>query len=884
MDTRPDPDELLKHVQADEPARGRLKIFLGYAAGVGKTYAMLEAAHQRQKQGVDVIVGYVETHDRAETEAFVKGLEVLPRRQVEYHGVKLPELDVDVVLKRRPALVLVDEFAHTNAPDSRHPKRYLDVEEILDAGIDVYTTLNIQHLESLNDVVAQVTGVVVHETVPDRVLDEASEIEVIDLPPDELLTRLREGKVYIPEQARRAIQKFFRKGNLSALREMSLRRAAERVDDQMRAYMHTRAIPGPWPAAERLLVCISPSPLAEKLVRTTRHLADELNAEWFAVYVEIADKPELDPANRERIGKTLQLAEELGARTRMLAGRSIHEAVLRYARKHNVTKIVVGKPIRPRWRELISGSVVDQLIYASGDVDVYVISAQTETKQPALPTEWRPHRPLGRYLLGLGLVALATLLGLAVRGNLEPANLVMLYLASTVIAAIFLGRGPALLTSILSVLAFDFFLVPPYMTFAVTDTQYLLTFIGLFVVSLVVSTLTARTREQAEAAIQREAQTSALYGLGRDLTSATDLQQVADIIISHIGQVFGREVAIFLPEIGQLRVFATSTPEYHPDTNELAVAAWAFDHDQPAGLGTDTLPAASLRCQPLKTARGRVGVLGIHPKEPGKLLTPEQRQTFNAFAHQAALAVERASLAEQARQTELLQATEKLQTALLNSISHDLRTPLVSITGALSSLREETPTLDQEGRHSLIETAYEEAERLNRLVGNLLNMTRLEAGAIHLRREPCDIQDAIGVALEQLGERLSKRPVKVNLPPNLPLVSMDFALFGQALVNLLDNAVKYSPTDTLIEVNVSQTQNAVNIEVCDRGIGIPPEDLERVFDKFYRVQRPESVSGTGLGLAICKGIVEVHGGTIRASNRPGGGTIVTVTLPKEETQ
>jgi two-component system sensor histidine kinase KdpD len=883
MDTRPDPDELLKHIQMEEPARGQLKIFLGYAAGVGKTYAMLEAAHQRQKQGVDVVVGYVETHGRVETEAFVSGLEVLPRHQVEYRGIKLPELDVDAVLQRRPALVLVDEFAHTNAPGSRHPKRYLDVEDILAAGIDVYTTLNIQHLESLNDVVAQVTGVVVRETVPDRMLDEASEIEVVDLPPDELLTRLEEGKVYVPDQARRAIQKFFRKGNLSALREMSLRRAAERVDDQMRAYMQTRAIPGPWPAAERLLVCISPSPLAEKLVRTTRRLADELNAEWSAVYVEVASKPDLNPDNHERIGKTLQLAEELGGRSLTLTGRSIPEAVLAFARKNNITKIVVGKPIRPRWRELLAGSVVDQLVYASGNIDIYVISAQTEGKQSILPSEWRPHRPLNRYLLSLVLVSLATLLGLAIRGNLEPANLVMLYLASTVIAAIFLGRGPALLISVLGVLAFDFFLVPPYMTLAVSDTQYLITFIGLFIVSLVVSSLTARTREQAEAAIQREAQTSALYGLGRDLTSATDLHQVADIIISHIGQVFGREVAVFLPENGQLRTYA-STADYHPAPDELAVAAWAFEHDQPAGLGTDTLPAASLRCQPLKTARGQIGVLGLRPKEPGKLLTPEQRQTFSAFAHQAALAIERASLAEQARQAELLQATEKLQTALLNSISHDLRTPLVSITGALSSLRESTLILDQEARSSLLETAYEEAERLNRLVSNLLNMTRLEAGAIHLRREPCDIQDAIGAALEQLEERLAKRQVKVNLPPDLSLVAMDFTLFGQALVNLLDNADKYSPADTPIEVNVSQTSDTVIIEVRDRGIGIPPEDLERVFDKFYRVQRPESVSGTGLGLSICKGIVEAHDGTIQASNRPGGGTIITINLPREETQ
>jgi two-component system, OmpR family, sensor histidine kinase KdpD len=880
VQSRPDPDELLKHIQAEEPNRGHLKIFLGYAAGVGKTYAMLEAAHQREAQGVDVVIGYVETHGRVETEDLISGLEVIPYRQIEYHGVQLREMDVDEVLKRRPRLVLTDEFAHTNAPGSRHPKRYLDVEEFLAAGIDVYTTLNIQHLESLNDVVAQITGVVVRETVPDRVLDEASEIEVIDLPPDELLIRLEEGKVYVPEQARRAIQEFFRKGNLSALREIALRRAAERVDDQMRTYMQTRAIPGPWPATERLLVCVSPSPLAEKLVRTTRRLAGELNAEWVAVYIDIAAKPETNPLNRERIGKTLQLAEALGARTYTLAGRSIPEAVLDYAHKHNITKIIVGKPIRPRWRELISGSVVDQLIYASGDIDIYVISAKTDTQQAILPTEWRPHRPLERYLYGIGLVVISTLLGFTIRGRLEPANLVVLYLASTVIAALFLGRGPALLVSILGVLAFDFFLVPPYMTFAVNDTQYLLTFMALTVVSLVISTLAVRVREQSEAALQREAQTTALYSLGRDLNSATNLQQVADVIIAHISQAFNGKVAIFLPENGKIRTFA-STPGYSPDTNEIGVAAWAFDHDQPAGFGTDTLPAASLRCQPLKTARGLVGILGVRPTDAKGMLTPEYRQAFGAFANLAALGVERASLSEQARQAELLQTTEKLQTALLNSISHDLRTPLVTITGALSSLREETPVLDQEGRRSLIETAYEEAERLNRLVGNLLNMTRLEAGAIHLNLVPCDIQDAIGAALEQLGERLGKRPVQVDLQPDLPIIPLDFALFVQALVNVLDNALKYSPVEAPIEVRVSQSENWLKIEVFDQGIGIPPEDLQKIFDKFYRVQRPESVSGTGLGLAISKGIIEAHGGMVKAYNRPGGGTIITIMLLKE---
>lgn len=879
MNQRADPDELLKQIQTEDPSRGKLKIFLGYAAGVGKTYTMLEAAHQRQKQGVDVVIGYIETHDREDTEALVHGLEILPQRLVEYREIILKELNTDAVIKRHPELVLIDEFAHTNAPGSRHPKRYLDIKDILDAGINVYTTLNIQHLESMKDVVAQVTGVIVRETVPDGVLDEASEIEVIDLPPDELLSRLKEGKVYVPEQAKRAIEKFFRKGNLSALREMSLRRAAERIDNQMRDYMRTRAIQGPWAATERLLVCISPSPLSEKLVRTTRRLADELNAEWFVVYVKVTSKPELNLENEERIERTMQLAEQLGAQTRTLSGRSIPETVLTYAKKNNITKIVVGKPIRPRWREILSGSIVDQLIYASGDIDIYIIN-ELPGVQPAKDLdEWRPHQPFWRYFLAFGLVILATIIGKLIHSSLEPVNLVMIYLVCTVVAAVFLGRGPALLTSFLGVLAFDFFLVPPFLTLAVSDTQYFITFIGLLLVSIVVSSLTARLHEQAEAAIQREAHTFSLFTLGRDLTSATDLHQVADIVITHISQVFGRDAVIFLPENGLLKIFSTTT-DYSPDMDDMAVASWAFEHDQPAGLGTDTLPAASLRCQPLKTARGQIGVIGIHPKEDGKILSPDQRQTFNAFANQAALAVERAILAEQAQQAELLQATEKLQTALLNSISHDLRTPLVSITGALSSLREESLNINLEDRDSLLETAFSEAERLNRLVGNLLNMTRLEANAIYLRLEPCDIQDAIGAALDQLEERIGKKPIVVNVPEGLTLVSLDFTLFGQALLNVIDNAVKYSPNDTQIDIEVRQTENEICIQIGDRGIGIPEEDLERVFDKFYRVSRPESVKGTGLGLAICKGIIEIHSGRINASNRPGGGTLITITLPK----
>jgi two-component system sensor histidine kinase KdpD len=877
MEHRPDPDALLKSVRAEMQTRGRLKIFLGYAAGVGKTFAMLEAAHQRKEQGVDVVVGYVETHGRVETEAMLRGLEVLPRKQVEYGGVQLSEMDVDAILRRHPQLVLVDEFAHTNAPGSRHAKRYLDVEEIMDAGIDVYTTLNIQHLESLNDAVAQVTGVIVRETVPDGVIDEASEIEVIDLPPDELLTRLREGKVYVPEQAARAIQNFFRKGNLTALREMSLRRAAERVDDQMRSYMRTRAIADVWPAAERLLVCISPSPLAEKLVRATRRLADELKAEWFAVYVDAALKPELNPANRVRIGQTLQLAEELGARTRTIAGRSIAEAVLAYARRHNVTKIVIGKPAHSHWWEFGRRSVVDELINASGDIDIYVLSAEREGAKSPVPKEWQPHRPWGRYLLSAAMVVLATMAGMSLRHSIEPANIVMIYLAVVVIAAVYLGRGPSLLAAISSVLVYDFFIIPPYLTFAVSDTQYLLTFVGLLVVSLVISTLTVRVREQAEAAVQREMQTTALYNLGRDLTAAIDLEHVAQIIIRHISEVFGREVAIFLPENNRLRVFASSS-NYHPDDNELAVASWAFEHNQPAGRGTGTLPAAPLRCQPLNTARGIVGVLGIRPVDPRVLLTPEQRQALAAFSNQAALAIERAALAKQAQQAEIFSATEKLQTALLNSISHDLRTPLVSITGALSAL-DENHNLTDAARRSLVQTAREEADRLNRLVGNLLDMTRLEAGALRVKREPCNVEDVIGTALGQMRNRLAGREVQVRVPETLPMIGADFVLIVHVLNNLLDNALKYSPSDSPLEVEARLESKNVYISILDRGMGIPPEDLERVFDKFYRVQRPEQVTGTGLGLAICKGIVEAHGGRIWAENRTGGGTIMTIVLP-----
>ena len=881
---RPNPDELLARLRsAEQSSRGEFRVFLGYAAGVGKTYAMLEAAHQRLSEGVDVVVAYVESHGRAETELLLHGLEVIPRRQVEYHGVQLGEMDVDAVLARKPQLALVDELAHTNAPGSRHAKRYQDVEELLAAGIDVYTTLNIQHLESLRDVVAQITGITVRETIPDTVLDQVSEIELIDLSPEELLQRLKEGKVYVPAQAARAIQQFFRRGNLTALREIAMRRAAERVDSQMRTYMRSRDISGPWPATERLLVCISPSPLSERLVRAGRRLANDLHAEWFALYVQTTAHDRLPPNKHEHVARALQLAEELGARVRMLPGTSVAESINVYAHKHNITKIIVGRPLRPRWREFGRGSLVDQIIRTSSDMDVYVISATPEKPEPrrtpaaARRLEWR------RYLLSALLVGAASLLGIPASSFMSPTNLVMIYLAAVVLAAIYLGRGPAMLTAALSVLAFDYFFVPPSLTFAVSDTEYLLTFLGFFLVGLVISHLAARASEHARMAQQREELSTNLYAFSRELTGALTLDDITEVTVRHVSENFHRDVAVLLPE-GDRLVIQHRSPQTTLDESELAVATWTYKQGRSAGRGTDTLPAARVRYLPLKTPRGVVGVLGVEPPTASGDLAPDQRLQMETYASQAALAIERVQLAEQARYAEVARNTEKLQTALLNTISHNLRTPLATITGVLSTLNDEDAQLDKDTRRNLTETASQEAERLNRLVGNLLDMTRLEAGAVKLVREPCEVSDVIGAALEQLAGNLKDRQVQISVPADLPLVPMDFVLLQQVLVNLLDNAVKYSALDTPIEISARRADQEIEIEVDDRGVGITPEDLTRVFDKFYRVHQPGQATGSGLGLTICKGIVELHGGHIWAQNRPGGGTTVVFRLPLRGTE
>jgi two-component system sensor histidine kinase KdpD len=662
-----------------------------------------------------------------------------------------------------------------------------------------------------------------------------------------------------------------------------MRRAAERVDDQMTAYMQTRAIPGPWPAAEHLLVCISPSTLGERLVRSTRRLADELNAEWLALYVETPDHLHLPLEKRDQVARTLRLAEELGARSLILpvssAAPSIAGTVMEYARKHNITKVIAGKPLRPRWKDFLRGSIVDQLIHHSGNIDIYVISSAPDGHLPAEEAAWRPHRPWRRYLYSLALVAVATGLGALISQEISPANLVMIYLLAVVIAALYLGRGPAILAAIASVLAFDFFFVPPQLTFAVTDTEYLLTFAGLLGVGLVISYLTVRTRDQAEAAQKREADTATLYALSRDLAAASGLEAALKAVIVHMDEAFGRDTVVFLPEgEDSLGPYGRGT-DYLLDEVETTAASWAFQHGEPAGRHTNTLPAAQARYIPLKASERIVGVLGVKPKDKSVQLTPDQRRLLEAFASQSALAIERVQLAEQAGKIKLLQTAEKLQNSLLNSISHDLRTPLVSITGALTTLEEQKNSIDDTARDSLVETAREEADRLNRLVGNLLDMTRVEAGALNLAIEPSDIQDLIGAALAQVDNRLASRPVQVDIPPDFPMVPMDFVLIVQVLANLLDNALKYSPDGSPLEIRADLVDTEARISVMDHGIGIPPEDLERVFDKFYRVQRPDHVSGTGLGLSISKGIIEAHNGRIWAANRPGGGAIITLTLP-----
>lgn len=859
--------------------RGKLTLFFGAAPGVGKTYAMLQAARAEHAEGRDVIVGVVETHGRSDTAALIADLELLPRRSISYHGVQVSEFDLDAALARRPSLILMDELAHTNAEGSRHPKRWQDVEELLDAGIDVFSTMNVQHVESLNDVIAQITGIIVRETVPDSVLEQAHEIKLVDLPPDDLLERLREGKVYVSGQAQRALDNFFRKGNLIALRELALRQTAERVDAQMRAYRTAQGIEQTWATADQLLVAVSPSPYSPRLVRATRRMAAALHAHWFAVNVEVTGARPMSKADQARLSSNLHLAQQLGAQVVTLAGEDAAQEILRFSRERNITKIIVGKPVVARWRDRLRTSLVDQLVRQSGGIDVYV-TAGDPAEQERAPAEKPPRSPLPatKYLAALGVVLVASAVSYLLFGREQLPDVVMIYLLGIMVVASRLSLGPSLFAAFISVAAFDFFFVPPFLTFNVSDFRHTITFFVMFLVAAVISGLTDRIRSQAAASRQRELWTSALYQLSRELAGAQGSRRVLDAGAQQLEQVFASKVTILTRSAdGALaRAYASQGLDEAAE-RDASIGHWVWANRREAGLGTATLPSSSALYIPLLASAGIVGVLALSPDDRDRFSALEERRQIEAFATQLALALERAMLAEETERTRREIEAEQLRNSLLSSVSHDLRTPLAVITGAASTLLQQPAALDEATQQDLTKTILEEAERLNRLIRNLLDMTRLESGAVKVRKEWSSLEEVIGSALDRLETRLSGRDLHVDLPRDLPLVPFDPVLIEQVLVNLLENAAKYA--QGAVEISAAWRQGEVEVKIVDRGPGIPVGQEERVFDKFHRAANDRGPSGVGLGLTICRAIIAAHEGRIWVRNREGGGAAFHFTLP-----
>ncbi|MBU0724651.1 MAG: sensor histidine kinase KdpD [Alphaproteobacteria bacterium] len=879
-DDRPQPEALLE--EAAREHRGRLKIFLGAAPGVGKTYAMLEDAQRRRKEGADIVIGIVESHGRQETEALMRGLEAIPRRLLSYRGRLMSELDLDAVLARRPALVLVDELAHTNVPGSRHEKRYQDVAEILDAGIDVLTTMNVQHLESLNDVVARITRIRVRETLPDKVLELADEIELIDLPPDELIQRLRAGKVYLRDQAHRAVNHFFSRGNLTALRELALRAAAERVDSQMISYMRAHAIPGPWPTSDRLLVCIDAGPAAEALVRAAKRTAERQRIPWIALHV--LHEEQMDEPARDRLAAAMHLAEQLGGETVVLPSEAdAVSEILHYAAGRNVTCLMVGRPRKTRLFRL-RASVTERLARRGGDYDVIIVSAEEKPEASApLRAVDTSRRINGRdALIVTGVVTASSALAFVADFFLDVPNLSLIFLTGVLLVAIRLGLWPSILASLLSFFAYNFFFTVPYHTFAVHRTEDLLTIFFFLVVATLTGNLAGRLRERADSTRQTARRIGNLYEFSRRAASAAEIDDVAWAVVSHVSGTLQCQSVILLPKgIDGLEIAAGFPPEDHLTPGNWAAAKWAWQHDKPAGWSSETLPGSDWLFLPMDTPNGPVGLVGVCFAERDRPLSTEQRRLLSAVVDQAALAVERTNLARDIEEKRLLTETESLRAALLSSISHDLRTPLVSIIGSASSLQNYGERIPPAQRGELLETIQDEAERLNRFVQNLLDMTRLGYGALTPKRDWIDLRDVVGRARERLKKPLADFAVSADMPDTLPLLHADAVLLEQVMVNLLDNAAKYAPPGTAISIAARPADGMVELRVSDRGPGIPPADREAVFDMFYRVRNGDrEKAGTGLGLAICRGIVEAHGGSIRVEDGPGGtGTALVVILP-----
>ena len=888
LDQRPSPEALLEEARREASHAGRLKVFLGAAPGVGKTYEMLQSARAKAREGADVVVGVVETHGRRETEALVADLEVLPRKRIEYKGQWLEEMDLDGLTARRPQIALVDELAHTNAPGSRHPKRYLDVLELLNQGIDVYSTLNIQHVESLNDIVAQITGVRVRETVPDSILDRADAVELVDLTPDDLIQRLKDGKIYIPKQAERALENYFSPGNLTALRELALRRTADRVDDQLLTHMQSHAISGPWPAGDRILVCVNEDPRSAGLVRYAKRVADRLHAPFTALSIETPRTVRLSTEARDRIADTLRLGEALGGELVTIPGSAtrIADDILTFARANNVTQIVIGKSTRSRWFELVNGSVVHDLVQRSGNISVHVIAGSQIDGEPVRGKTVRTRAPLepfdiGPYLLAAVAVAVALGVGELIRPWLGIENVLLVFLTAIVTVAARFGLRPSLFASVAASLCYNFFFLPPLYTFTIGDPNNVAAFVFFIVVAMIVSNVAARVRSQAFAAIGRARTTEALYSFSRKLAGAGTLDDVLWATAYQTALMLHVRVVLLLPEDGTIKVKAGYPPEDILDEADLAAAKWAWQSDRAAGRASDTLPGAKRLFIPMRTGRGAIGVVGIDSDKPGPLLTPDERRLLDALTDQAAVAIERIRLVEDMDRTRRTIDTERLRSALLTSISHDLRTPLAAALGAAGTLKDFGDKLSEAEKAELLAAIIEESERLNRFIANLLDMTKLESGAIVPNAAPHDIGEIIDGALRRAKKILTHHQIDVEIAPNLPTLQIDAVLFEQVLFNLLDNAAKYAPADSTIRLRAWREERTLLLQILDEGSGVPVADVERIFDKFYRAQKGDHVrAGTGLGLAIARGFVEAMHGTIVAGNRTDrSGAVFTVRMP-----
>ena len=882
---RPDPDQLLDRLNAKaaRARRGKLKIFFGATAGVGKTYAMLGAARQQLLHGVDMVIGVVETHGRMETEVMADGMERLPLKEIPYREHRLWEFDLDGALARKPALILMDELAHSNVAGSRHPKRWQDVEELLAAGIDVYSTVNVQHLETLNDVISGITGIRVWETVPDKVFDTADEVVLVDLPPDELLQRLKEGKVYLPRQAERAINNFFRKGNLIALRELALRRTADRVDDDMLQYRRDQFVAPVWRTRDSLLACIGPGEGLEKIVRTAARLASQLEVPWHAIYIETPALQRLPEAKRHRILRNLKLAEDLGAVTATLSGTGTDadEVTVQYARDHNLSKIIVGRDHPRPWRFWFR-SFADRVGKLAPDLDVIQVARTEGEREHALPDRQdvvdRVFKQWPDYAMAALGCGLAGLVSAVVFPIFDLPNIVMIFLLAVVLISVRFGRGPGVLASFLSVAIFDFFFVNPRLSFAVSDVQYLMTFVVMLVVGLITGQLTAGARYQARVATRREKRVRSLYEMSRDLSAALMPEQIAEIGERFIATELGARAAFLLIDDKDRLQAALPSAKGLPAV-DLGIAQWAFDHGEAAGQGTDTLAASPLLYLPLKAPMRLRGVLALEMRDADRLLIPEQRRLLDTFASLIAIAIERVHYVEVAQNTSVQIESERLRNSVLSAISHDLRTPLAALIGLADTLllTKPPPTSEQQ---EVIESMRNSALRMNALVNNLLDMARLESGNVQLNRQWQPLEEVVGSALGACAALLEGRPIRVNLAPDLPLLHLDAVMIERVLVNLLENACKYTPAQSPIEIDARIDNDSVLLTVNDHGPGLPSKREEAIFEKFERGKKESATPGVGLGLAICRAIMQAHGGTICGETRATGGASFILTLPR----